>query len=175
MVATSAMLVAALVLLAAVESHRQPMALVLLGAVDRSSPPGRGLGTSATLHGLDGAVTASRFLVVAGLGLLALAATDGPRTRRADPGPHPHAGRSVRLGSVLPHLAMLVAVLGVGVTYLCGLQPSTATVVGAVLCVALAGVHRWVTARGRGAASTRILRSEAWFRSLVALQRRRPS
>jgi diguanylate cyclase (GGDEF)-like protein/PAS domain S-box-containing protein len=165
-VATSSMLAAALVLLAAVESRRQPMALVLLGAA-AALTAGRGLGTSATLHGLDGAVTASRFLVVVGLALLVLAATMDPGRAPGRSAPHARTGRSVRLGSVLPHLAMLVAVLGVGTTYLCGLQPSAATVVGAVACVALAGVHRWVTALDEARLSTRILRSEAWFRSLV--------
>ncbi|MGY1739881.1 MULTISPECIES: putative bifunctional diguanylate cyclase/phosphodiesterase [unclassified Blastococcus] len=162
--ATSAMLVAALVLLAAVESHRQPMALVLLAA-SMSLTAGRGLATSGTLNGLDGAVTVSRFLVVAGLALLALAATTDPGPATA--GTPPRTARSLRLGSVLPHLAMLVAVLGVGVTWLCGLQPSPATVVGAVVCVALAGVHRWVSAADEARQSTRILRSEAYFRSLV--------
>ena len=164
-VATSAMLVAALVLLAAVESHRQPVALVVLGAA-MALTAGRGLATSATLNGLDGAVTASRFLVVTGLALLSLAATLDPGPGRV-PAARPRTGRSVRLGSVLPHLAMLVAVLGVGVTALCGVRPTTAGVVGAVLCVALAGVHRWVTALDEARLSTRILRSEAWFRSLV--------
>ncbi len=164
---TSALLVAALVLLAAVESSRQPMALVLLGAAVFLTT-GRGLATSATVEGLDGAVTASRFLVVVGLGLLTLAATLDTAPVDGDPGETgPLTGRSVRLGSVLPHLAMLVAVLAVGVTYLCGLEPSAVTVVGAVVCVALAGVHRWVTALDDARLSTRILRSEAWFRSLV--------
>ncbi|MGY1769780.1 putative bifunctional diguanylate cyclase/phosphodiesterase [Blastococcus sp. SYSU D00813] len=164
-VATSAVLVAALVLLAAVESHRQPTALVVLGAA-MALTAGRGLATSATLDGLDGALTASRFLVVAGLALLSLAATMDPGPGRG-PGTSPRTGRSVRLGSVLPHLAMLVAVLGVGITALCGVRPTTAAVVGAVLCVGLAGVHRWVTALDEARMSTRILRSEAWFRSLV--------
>ena len=165
-VATSSLLVAALVLLAAVESRRQPMALVLLGAA-MALTAGRGLGASATLHGLDGAGVASRFLVVAGLALLVLAATMDPGPGPEGSGPHARTGRSVRLGHVLPHLAMLVAVLGVGITYLCGLRPSTATVVGAVVCVALTGVHRWVTALDEARLSTRILRSEAYFRSLV--------
>ncbi|WP_409329787.1 putative bifunctional diguanylate cyclase/phosphodiesterase [Trujillonella humicola] len=164
-VATSAMLVAALVLLAAVESHRQPTALVLLGAA-MALTAGRGLATSATLNGLDGALTASRFLVVVGLALLSLAAGMDPGPGRA-PAVRPRTGRSVRLGSVLPHLAMLVAVLGVGVTALLDLRPTRAAVVGAVLCVALAGVHRWVTALDEARLSTRIMRSEAWFRSLV--------
>ncbi|RBY82260.1 bifunctional diguanylate cyclase/phosphodiesterase [Blastococcus sp. TF02A-26] len=164
---TSALLVAALVLLAAVESHRQPMALVLLGAAVLLTA-GRGLGTSAALHHLDGALGASRLLVVAGLGSLALAATMDPGPGRDGSRPAPRTGRSVRLGSVLPHLAMLVAVLAVCVTYLLGLVPSTVTVAGAACCVALAAVHRWVTALDEARRSTRILRSEAWFRSLVA-------
>ncbi|SEO90490.1 putative bifunctional diguanylate cyclase/phosphodiesterase [Trujillonella endophytica] len=164
---TSALLVAALVLLAAVESHRQPMALVLVGSA-LFLTSGRGLGTSATLHGLDGAVTASRFLVVAGLALLSLAATLDPRPGRADSRePRPRTGRSVPLGTVLPHLAMLVALLGVGITTLCGLRPSSGTVALALACVTLAGAHRWVTALDDARLSTRILRSEAWFRSLV--------
>jgi diguanylate cyclase (GGDEF)-like protein/PAS domain S-box-containing protein len=162
---TSGLLVAALVLLAAVESHRQPMALVLLGAALMLTA-GRGLGTSATLNGVDGAVVAARFLVVAGLALLTLAAIMDPGPA-SDDGSAPRTGRSVRLGSVLPHLAMAVAVLAVGVTYLCGVPPSTVTVVGAVVCVALAGVHRWVTALDDARLGTRIRRSEAYFRSLV--------
>ncbi|WP_029432849.1 bifunctional diguanylate cyclase/phosphodiesterase [Blastococcus sp. URHD0036] len=163
---TSALLVAALVLLAAVESHRQPMALVVLGASVLLTA-GRGLGTSGALNHLDGAVDVSRSLVVAGLALLALAASTDPGPGRAGTRPAPRTGRSVRLGSVLPHLAMLVAVLAVCTTYLFGLQPSTATVAGAGCCVALAAVHRWVTARDEARRSTRILRSEAWYRSLV--------
>jgi diguanylate cyclase (GGDEF)-like protein/PAS domain S-box-containing protein len=163
---TSALLVAALVLLAAVESHRQPMALVLLGAA-MFLTAGRGLGTSGALNHLDGAVGASRFLVVAGLALLALAATMDPGPERPGTRPAPRTGRSVRLGSVLPHLAMLGAALAVCVTYLFGLRLSAATVAGAACCVTLAAVHRWVTALDEARQSTRILRSEAWFRSLV--------
>ncbi|MGY1746686.1 putative bifunctional diguanylate cyclase/phosphodiesterase [Blastococcus sp. SYSU D00695] len=162
---TASLLVAALVLLAAVESHRQPMALVLLAAVLLLAA-GRGLGTSTMLLGLHQAATASLMLLVAGLGLLALAVT-------LDPGPgeggarRPRSGRSVRLGEVLPHLAMLGTLLAVAVTHLAGQRASVATVVGSVACVALVGVHRWVAALDEARQSTRILRSEAWFREVV--------
>jgi diguanylate cyclase (GGDEF)-like protein/PAS domain S-box-containing protein len=63
---------------------------------------------------------------------------------------------------------MLVAMTAVGLDTLLGRPPTTLTVLGALLCVALAAVHRWITAREEQRTGARLRRSEAWFRSLVS-------
>jgi diguanylate cyclase (GGDEF)-like protein/PAS domain S-box-containing protein len=161
-VVTSATMAAALTLLGVIEAHRQRMALVLLmGAVALTA--GRGLGTSALLSGADSVVDTSRWLIAAGLWLLCAAALmEAP----ADAGV-PAAGRSAELGQLLPHVAMLVAVAALGAVAVSGSTPGKVAVVGVVLSVALAAVHRGVTARDERRMAGLLRQSEAHFRSLV--------
>jgi diguanylate cyclase (GGDEF)-like protein/PAS domain S-box-containing protein len=163
-VVTSAAMAAALTLLGVVEAPRRSMAAALLaGTVLLAS--GRGLGTSATLSGTLGAVDVSRFLIAAGLHLLVLAVLldPGPGDRAA---PSPR-GRSTDVGQMLPHIALLLAVTAAGCAALAGHGLSVGTVAGPVLCVALAAVHRWLTARDEQRMAARLRRSESYFRSLV--------
>jgi diguanylate cyclase (GGDEF)-like protein/PAS domain S-box-containing protein len=162
-VATSATMAAALTLLGVIETRRQPMALVLfLGAVLLTG--GRGLGTSALLSGESTALDVSRFLVAGGLWLLALAVFVEPG---AGPDPVRSSTRSIELGQLLPHVAMVVSVTVCALSALLGYAPSAVTFAGAVLCVGLAAVHRWVSARDERRMAARLERSEAYFRSLV--------
>jgi diguanylate cyclase (GGDEF)-like protein/PAS domain S-box-containing protein len=159
--ATSATMAAALVLLGVVEPHRRRMALVLLaGAVLLTG--GRTLGTAAMFTGADMSRDVARFLVAAGLLLLAWAALLD--TRRA---PASSGRRLADLGSLLPHLALLVAVATVGGSALSGNPPSRQVIAGLVVCVTLAAAHRWLTSREEQRLQTRLRRSEAYFRSLV--------
>jgi diguanylate cyclase (GGDEF)-like protein/PAS domain S-box-containing protein len=169
---TSATMAAALTLLGVIEARRQSMALVLLaGAVLLTG--GRGLSTSALLSGAQGAVDVSRFLVAGGLWLLVAACLSdpGPRPGRISAGPgreeQPATGRTTELGQLLPHLAMAVAVMVTGAFAVGGSRPSAAAIIGIVVCVALAAVHRWATARDARRMASRLRRSEAYFRSLV--------
>jgi diguanylate cyclase (GGDEF)-like protein/PAS domain S-box-containing protein len=164
-VATSATMAAALTLLGVIEVRRQSMALVLIGGAVLLTG-GRGLGTSALLSGAAGAVDVSRFLVAGGLWLLALAplVDPGGRSARAEA---PAAGRSTDLGQLLPHVAMVVVVIVMGTATMFGHRPSAVTFAGAVVCVLLAAVHRWVSARDERRMAARLRRSEAYFRSLV--------
>jgi diguanylate cyclase (GGDEF)-like protein/PAS domain S-box-containing protein len=162
---TSLTMAAALTLLGAIEPRRQPMALVLLlGAVLLTV--GRGLGTSAHLWGSVPVEDASRFLVCSGLWLLAAAVV-------VDPGPNSAAsstlagGRSTELGQTLPHVAMLIAALVLGVVGLAGGSVLPTTVVGMVVCAVLATVHRWLTVGETRRLAARLRRREAYFRSLV--------
>ncbi|UOY01462.1 putative bifunctional diguanylate cyclase/phosphodiesterase [Blastococcus sp. PRF04-17] len=164
-VATSATMAAALTLLGVIEVRRQRMALVLLtGAVLLTT--GRGLATRALLTDMAGAVDLSRFLVAAGLGLLAAAVL-------VDPGPDPDSttvpvpGRSTALGQLLPHFAMVVALVIIGFVAAAGYTPTLVSVVGGSVCILLTAVHRWVTVRDAGRMALRLRRSEAYFRSLV--------
>lgn len=159
--ATSATMAAALVLLGVVEPHRRRMALVLLvGAVLLTG--GRTLGTAGMFTGADLSRDVARFLVAGGLILLASAVLLDVR-RPAQP-----SGRRLAdLGSLLPHLALLVAVATVGGSALSGTRPGRQVIAGLVVCVALAAVHRWLTAREEQRLQTRLRRSEAYFRSLV--------
>ena len=50
---------------------------------------------------------------------------------------------------------------------LTGARPDPVTIAGAVICVFLAGVHRWLTAREEQRLGARLRRSEAYFRSVV--------
>ena len=162
--ATSAAMAAALTLLGVVEARRRSMAAALLaGMVLLAS--GRGLGTSARLSGTLGAVDVSRFLIAAGLHLLVLAVLLAP-----GPGDRPAGlprGRSTDVGQLLPHVALFLAVTAAGGAALTDHGLSLCTFVGAVLCVALAGVHRWITARDEQRMEARLRRSEAHFRALV--------
>jgi diguanylate cyclase (GGDEF)-like protein/PAS domain S-box-containing protein len=63
---------------------------------------------------------------------------------------------------------MAVAVTVCGLAHLLGAAPSAVTFTLAVLCVALAAVHRWVAARDERRMAARLQRSEAYFRSLVS-------
>ncbi|MCW2703046.1 MAG: Diguanylate cyclase [Blastococcus sp.] len=163
-VATSAAMAAALTLLGVVEARQRSMAAALLaGMVLLAS--GRGLGTSARLSGTLGAVDVSRFLIAAGLHLLVLAVLLAP-----GPGDRPAGlprGRSTDVGQMLPHVALFLAVTAAGGAALTDHGLSLGTFVGAVLCVALAGVHRWITARDEERMEARLRRSEAHFRALV--------
>jgi diguanylate cyclase (GGDEF)-like protein/PAS domain S-box-containing protein len=164
-VVTSATMAAALTLLGVIEAHRRRMALVLLvGAVALTA--GRGLGTSALLSGASAVVDTSRFLVCAGLWLLCAAVLldEGPRTRRDDAAA---AHRPAELGQLLPHVAMVAAVTVVGGVAVTGSSPGRIPVVGIVVSVALAAVHRWVTGRDERRMAALLRRSEAYFRSLV--------
>src|SRR4051794_22916236 len=165
-VVTSLTMAAALILLGVVEAHRQRMALILLaGAVSLTA--GRGLSTAALLMHAPGAGQVSRFLVVAGLTLFGLAvfADPGPRTAGSS---RPVTGRSTELGQVLPHVAMVVAVVTVGTAAVLGIPPSPFSYAGGTVCIALTAVHRWITARDEQQMGARLRRNEAYFRSLVA-------
>jgi PAS domain S-box-containing protein/diguanylate cyclase (GGDEF)-like protein len=162
-VITSATMAGALTVLGAIESRRQRAALLLLlGSVLVTA--GRGLATSALTGGWAGGTGAGRLCVVAGLAVVCLAVL-------SDPGPgagsRPRTGGSTRLGQLLPHLAMVLAVVVAASATLLGYPPSGVTVAGVVLCVLLAAVHRWVAAREEQLLGARLRRSEAWFRSLV--------
>ena len=168
--ATSAIMAAALTLLGVIEPHRQRMALVLLGGTALLTG-GRGLGTSALIAGAPLAVDASRFLVVGGLWLLVAAVLTDPGT---DPGTDaaPTGGTagvrgSAELGQLLPHLAMVAAVTVTAAVAVTGSRPGIVCGVGLVLSVALAAAHRWVSARDEARMAARLQRSEAYFRSLV--------
>ena len=161
---TSATMAAALTLLGVIEAGRRPMAVVLLGGAVLLTA-GRGLSTSAMLSGSAISTGAARFPVAAGLLLLAFAVVldSGP----AGDDPDRHGRRSADVGQLLPHIALLVAVVTVGGAALMGARPNSGTIGGLVVCVALAAVHRWLTAREEQRLGARLRRSEAYFRSLV--------
>jgi PAS domain S-box-containing protein/diguanylate cyclase (GGDEF)-like protein len=162
-VVTSLTMAAALTVLGAIGSRRQSAALLLFaGAVLLTT--GRGLGTQALLHDWDGGVALSRVGIVAGLAIVVLAVLVDPGSGG---GSRPHTGASTRLGMVLPHLAMVVAMVVAAAGGLAGHRPSGLTVAGVVSCVVLAAAHRWVTAGEEQYLGARLRRSEAWFRSLV--------
>ena len=155
---------AAITLLETVEAHQQRMALVLLAGTVLLTG-GQGLGTSALIAGAPLAVDASRFLVAAGLWLLAAAVlTD----KEAGAAAEDSAGvrGSAELGQLLRTLAMVAAVTVTGALVLSS-RPGAVCVVGLVLSVALAAGHRWISARDEARMAARLTRSEAYFRSLV--------
>ena len=163
-VVTSAVMAAGLTLLGVIEAGRRSMAVVLLAGTVLLTL-GRGLATSALLYDTPVPQGVARLLIAAGLLLLALAvlidsapvaAADGARRRRG-----------VVVESLLPHLALLTAVVAVGAVALTGARPSPATIVGLGLCVLLAVVHRGLTARQEQRLGARLQRSEAYFRSVV--------
>ncbi|MGY1643211.1 putative bifunctional diguanylate cyclase/phosphodiesterase [Geodermatophilus sp. SYSU D00703] len=165
--ATSATVTAALVLLGVIDSRRQRMALGVLAATVLLTA-GRALGTAAVLSGSSGALDVSRLLVVVGLAVFAAAALADPGPCPEDRAAQPRSGRSTQLGQLLPHLAMLAALLGLVTAGIVGGRPSPVMIGGVVLCAALAVVHRWVTARDEQRMGARLRRSEAYFRSLVS-------
>jgi diguanylate cyclase (GGDEF)-like protein/PAS domain S-box-containing protein len=163
---TSLTMAAALILLGVVEAHRQRMALILLvGAVSLTA--GRGLSTAALLMHAPGGGPVSRFLVVIGLALFGLAVFADPGPGSAGPS-RPRTGRSTELGQVLPHVALVVAVVSVGTPAVLGTPPSPFSFAAGTLCVALTAVHRWITARDEQQMGARLRRNEAYFRSLIA-------
>jgi diguanylate cyclase (GGDEF)-like protein/PAS domain S-box-containing protein len=164
-VVTTATMATALTLLAIVEPHRRRMASVLLlGAVLLTA--GRGLATSAVVSGAEVPVDVSRFVVVGGLLLLALAVLLDPGSG-APPAGSRAGRRCADLGQLLPHAALFAAATVAGLVLTTGHRISSLTVAGLVLCTLLAAVHRWVTARDERRLTARLRRSEAYFRSLV--------
>jgi diguanylate cyclase (GGDEF)-like protein/PAS domain S-box-containing protein len=165
--ATSATMAAALTLLGVIEAGRRSMAVALLaGAVLLTL--GRGLGTSALLSGAAVPLGVSRFLVAAGLFLLALAVLVDSRETPVAPRAGGHeVRRGPDVGSLLPHLALLMAVATVGVVAMAGQRLGPGTIAGLVVCVVLAAVHRWLTACEEQRLGARLRRSEAYFRSVV--------
>src|SRR6185503_16225694 len=139
----SAAMAAALTLLGVVEPHRRPMATALLSGTVLVAG-GRTLGTSATLSGAVAVADVSRFAIAAGLFLLTLAVL-----LDAGPGEAPAntaRSRSIDVGQMLPHVALLLAVIAAGWAALTEQGLNVGTVLLAVVCVFLAGVHRWQTA-----------------------------
>ncbi|HLM03704.1 MAG TPA: EAL domain-containing protein [Blastococcus sp.] len=162
--ATSATMAAALTLAGVIEPARRTMAVVLLGGATLLTL-GRGLSTSAMLTDTAVPLLLARFLICGGLLLLALAVLLDARPAPVAPGRRPR--RSLDVGPLLPHVALLVAVVAVGAVALAGLRPGGGTVAGLVLCVALAAVNRWLTAVEEQRMAARLRRSEAYFRSVV--------
>ncbi|MCW2684566.1 MAG: hypothetical protein JWP33_2479, partial [Blastococcus sp.] len=165
---TSAIMAAGLTLLGVIEAGRRSMAVVLLcGTVFLTL--GRGLATSALLSGTPVPAGVARVLVAAGLLLVALAVLiDSSPARAADDAEDRwQRRRGVVVESLLPHLALLTAVMAVGAVALAGARPSPATIGGLVLCVVLAAAHRGLTARQEQRLGARLQRSEAYFRSVV--------
>jgi diguanylate cyclase (GGDEF)-like protein/PAS domain S-box-containing protein len=120
------------------------------------------------LSGTLAPLGAARFFVSGGLLLLALAAIMDARPLVAEePSAAGRTRRSLDVGPLLPHLALLVAVVTVGSVSITGVRPSPGTIGGIVLCVTLSAVHRWLTARDEQRMGARLQRSEAHFRSLV--------
>jgi diguanylate cyclase (GGDEF)-like protein/PAS domain S-box-containing protein len=161
---TSATMAAALTLLGVIEAGRRTMAVILLGGAVLLTA-GRGLSTSAVLAGSTVPLAAARFPIAAGLLLVALAVVLDAR-----PAGGASAGRGRRsfdVGQVLPHIALLAAVAMAGTAAMTGSRPSAAVLAGLVFCVALAAVHRWLTAREEQRLGARLRRSEAYFRSVV--------
>jgi diguanylate cyclase (GGDEF)-like protein/PAS domain S-box-containing protein len=161
--ATSAIMAAALTLLGVIEAGRRPMAVVLLaGTVFLTL--GRGLATSALLADTPVPAGVARLLIAAGLLLLALAVL-------LDSSPAPAARPEARRGGdvvpLLPYLALLIASVTVAGVALTGGRPSPLTIAGLVTCVFLTGVHRWLTSREEQRLGARLRRSEAYFRSVV--------
>lgn len=161
---TSATMAAALTALSVVQPSRRTMAVVLLAGTAVLTA-GRGLSTSAMLSGSPVSLGAARFPVAAGLLLLALAVLLDARPVEETPGRQ--AQRSLDLGLVLPHLTLLAAVATVGGVALAGGRPTPGMIAGLVFCVALAALHRWLSAREEHRLTARLRRSESYFRSLV--------
>jgi diguanylate cyclase (GGDEF)-like protein/PAS domain S-box-containing protein len=163
-VATSSAMAAALTLLGVIEARRRPMAVVLLAGAALLTL-GRGLGTSAMLSGTAPVMDAARFFVCAGV--LLYAAPVLLDTAAEPSSPERTGRRSIDVGSLLPHVALLVAVATVGGVAMTGIRPSAVTIAGLVVCVTLAAAHRWLTAQEEQRLEARLRRSEAYFRSLV--------
>ncbi|MGY1824171.1 putative bifunctional diguanylate cyclase/phosphodiesterase [Geodermatophilus sp. SYSU D00079] len=165
---TSSTVTAALVVVGVVHSCRQRVALVLLAGISLTTT-GRALGTSALLSEAAALTDLTRFLVVGGLTLLASAALADRRLSPQDGDrPRSRSGRSTQLGQVLPHLAMVGALMATAVAALVTGQTTAVTILGVQVCAVLAAVHRWVTAGDEHRMGARLRRSESYFRSLVA-------
>ena len=162
--ATSATMASALVLVSVIEPARRSMAVVLLVGATLLTL-GRGLGTSAMLTGATVPLAAARFLIAGGLLLLAFAVLLD--VRKAPASAARRTRRSLDVSPLLPHIALLVAVVAVGSVAVTGVRPSVGTIGGLVLCVALTAVHRWLTAVDEQRMGSRLRRSEAYFRSVV--------
>jgi diguanylate cyclase (GGDEF)-like protein/PAS domain S-box-containing protein len=165
--ATSAIMAATLTLVGVVEAGRRSMAVVLLAGT-LFLTLGRGLATSALFDGTPPVPAGlARGLMAAGLLLLAQAAlmdsrpADGPDDDRSE------GDRGVVVGSLLPHLALLAAVVTAGAVAVSGERQNPATIAGLVACVVLAAVHRWLSAREEQRLGARLRRSGAYFRSVV--------
>jgi diguanylate cyclase (GGDEF)-like protein/PAS domain S-box-containing protein len=161
---TSATMAAALTALGVVEPSRRTMAVVLLAGTVLLTA-GRGLSTSAMLGGSPVPLGAARFPVAAGLLLLCLAVLLDARP--VEDTPRRQGRRSFDLGQILPHLALFAAVATVGAVALTGGRPTHGMMAGLVVCVALAVLHRWMTARQENRLTARLRRSESYFRSVV--------
>jgi diguanylate cyclase (GGDEF)-like protein/PAS domain S-box-containing protein len=166
-VATSAIMAAALTLLGVIEAGRRQMAVVLLAGTAFLTI-GRGLATSALLAGTPPvSAGAARLLIAAGLLLIALAALLDS-SAGADPATASQEGRvGLVVESLLPFLALMTAMATAGVVVLSGSRPSYGMIAGLVLCGLLAAVHRGLSAREEQRLAARLRRSEAYFRSVV--------
>ena len=163
----SASMAVGLTLLGVIEARRQDMALCLLaGSVLMST--GQVLAASPALAGVTTAIDASRFLVVAGMAALtgAVLADPGPSSDAAER-LRPATGSWARFRQVAPHVAMVAAMLVVVGANVTGSHPDPAVLGGVACCVALAAVHRWLTAQEEERVRNLLQRSEAYFRSLV--------
>ena len=164
--ATSAIMAAAMTLLGVIETGRRSMAATLLAGTVALTL-GRGLATSALLAGTPPVPAGlARGLMGGGLLLLALAVLLDARPR-AEAEEQATADRGLVVGSLLPHLALLIAVLAAGTVAVSGERQNPATVAGLVGCVGLAAVHRWLSARDEQRLAARLRRSESYFRSVV--------
>jgi diguanylate cyclase (GGDEF)-like protein/PAS domain S-box-containing protein len=162
-VVTSAIMAAALTLLAVIEAGRRPMAAVLLGGTVLLTV-GRGFATSALLAGTPSVPAGvARGLIAGGILLLALAALLD--TRPGVPRAPGHLGGA--LTALLPQLALLTAGATVGVVALTGARPTAGAIAGMLVCILLTAVHRGLSHREEQRLSARLRRSEAYFRSVV--------
>ena len=166
-VATSAIMAAALTLLGVIETGRRQMAVILLAGTAFLTV-GRGLATSALLAGTPPvSAGVARLLIAAGLLLIALAVLLDS-SPGADPATGSQEGRvGLVVDSLLPFLALMTAMATAGVVVLSGSRPSYGMIAGLVLCGLLAAVHRGLSAREEQRLAARLRRSEAYFRSVV--------
>ena len=168
---TSAIMAAALTLLAVIEAGRRPMAVVLLAGTILLAL-GRGLATSALLAGTPPVPAGvARGLIAAGLLVIALAvlldSPQGPADGPDAPASRGQVRLGVAVGALLPQLALLTAAVAVAGVALTGGRPTYGAVVGMVVCVLLAAVHRGLSAREEQRLGALLQRSEAYFRSVV--------
>jgi diguanylate cyclase (GGDEF)-like protein/PAS domain S-box-containing protein len=164
-VLTACVLSAVLVLISVSSGPRRVSgALLLLAAATWAGAHGLAVaGDELHLSGLADGVAAVQ---LAGLVLVCLAAV-------RDPGPHavaPPTRTTDRLslaGQLLPHLVLVAAALAYLGAPLLGARPSRAAGIALLCCVALTAVQRFVGARDEARVAGLLVRSEAYFRSLV--------